>query len=64
MRFVPTYRQTLYLVLALALLVVTGTYLHSAGSRVFLVSLAFAVAVLGGKELVTDIISTDAGDPQ
>lgn len=64
MRFVPTYRQTLYLVLALALLVVTGTYLHSAGGRVFLVSLAFAVAVLGGKELVTDIISPDTGDPQ
>lgn len=35
MRFVPTYRQTLYLILALALLATTGTYLHNAGDRVF-----------------------------
>lgn len=64
MRGVPTYRQTLYLILALALLATTGAYLHSAGDRVFPVSLAFAMAVLGLRELLTDIIRTDTGDPQ
>lgn len=65
MRFIPTYRQTLYLVLALGLLIATANHLHNApGDRIFLTALAFSAAVLGLRELLTDIMTADTGDPR
>ena len=63
MRGVPTYRQGLYLLLALGLLVATGTYLHRPGDQTFLAALAFAASVLGLREVLGDILTT-TGDPR
>lgn len=64
MRFVPTYRQTLYLILALGLLVTTGNYLHKPDDLTFLAALAFAAAGLGLRELLADILTRDTGGTQ
>lgn len=61
MRFVPTYQQILYLVLALALLIVTGGYLQSTDSRTFLAALTLAAATLGLRELLTAIMTGETG---